>query len=232
MRTSRNILLTAMAVATIVISAPAEAKPHHTAQRYSQPLDVAAIPAYPLEHAANSARWRHQAASRRVKRTTTTYRADDEDSRAELAPRGRQGGLETVDTAAGIRILVAPSFAPKIEGFIRDVVARGYHPRQIHCYASGGHVHNSLHYSGHACDFDQRGWGLTARPMYHVADLVAKWGLRDGAEFRDWGHIDDGPHLRRGSRAAYRESHPPFYGATADFHQRAHHHHRIRYARR
>lgn len=133
---------------------------------------------------------------------------------------GNGSRLIHVSTAAGIDITVAPDFAPKIEGFIADVVARGYHPRQIHCYASGGHVRGSLHYSGQACDFDQRGWGLTARPMYHVADLAEKWGLRDGGEFRDWGHIDMGPHLRRGTRAAYRKSHPPFYGVTADYRQR------------
>ena len=123
-------------------------------------------------------------------------------------------GLVTVATAAGLDITVAPGFASKIEGFIGDLVARGYHPHQIHCYASGGHVQGSLHYSGHACDFDQRGWGLTAKPMYHVADLVAKWGLRDGGEFRDWGHIDDGPHLNRHRRLAAIQA-TPFYGPTS-----------------
>lgn len=114
-------------------------------------------------------------------------------------------GLITVPTAAGIDITVAPDFAPKITAFIADLVATtGYKPRRIHCYASGGHVRGSLHYSGHACDFDQSGWGKTARAMYRVAGLVAKYGLRDGGEFRDWGHIDNGPHLHgRLARASW-----------------------------
>ena len=152
---------------------------------------------------------------------------------APEAQSALRGGLERVETAAGITITVAADFAAPIKGFIGDLVAGGYTPHQIHCYATGGHVRHSLHYSGHACDFDQRGWGKTAAPMYHVAALCRKWGLRDGGEFRDYGHIDSGSHLRRGSREAYKLSHPPFYGATADFVARvAHHHRRIRYARR
>jgi len=109
-------------------------------------------------------------------------------------------GMVTIDTAAGIPITVAADFAPKISAFISAMVARGYHPRHIGCYARGGHVRGSLHYSGHACDFDQTGWGKTRRPMYHVRALANSLGLRDGGEFRDWGHIDDGEHLHRVAR--------------------------------
>jgi hypothetical protein len=131
--------------------------------------------------------------------------------------RAASSGLITVSTAAGIDITVAPEFAGPITGFIRDVVARGYHPRRISCYSWGrGHVANSLHHVGKACDFDQRGWGVTATAMYHVADLSAKWGLRNGGEFRDWGHIDMGPHLSRARQArAIRAT--PFYGPTGNF---------------
>lgn len=107
-------------------------------------------------------------------------------------PVRTHGDLITVSTAAGMSITVSPSFAPKIEGFIHDLVLEGYHPGQIHCFASGGHVVHSLHYSGNACDFDQSGWGKTARMMYHVQALADKWGLRNGCEFRDCGHIDAG----------------------------------------
>jgi hypothetical protein len=31
--------------------------------------------------------------------------------------------------------------------------------------------------------------------MYHVGDLAAKWGLRDGCSFGDCGHIDDGKNV-------------------------------------
>lgn len=111
--------------------------------------------------------------------------------------RATSAALVTVQTAAGIAITVAPDFAPKIEGFIRDVVSIGYRPKQIHCYARGGHVSHSLHYVGEACDFDQRGWGKTAGPMYRVREIASRWGLRDGCEFRDCGHIDAGLGHRR-----------------------------------
>lgn len=115
-------------------------------------------------------------------------------------PRNYAGhGLVTVATAAGINITVAPSFAPKIQGFIADLVARGYRPSRIRCHARGGHVRGSFHYSGEACDFNQRGWGKTDGPMYRVADLAAKHGLRDGCTFRDCGHIDAGTRYARAS---------------------------------
>lgn len=107
-------------------------------------------------------------------------------------------GLTTIPTAAGISITVAQSFAPKIAAFIADVVARGYKPPRIHCYStSASHVRNSLHFSGQACDFNQRGWGKTDAPMYHVADIAARHGLRDGCTFRDCGHIDAGYRYAR-----------------------------------
>lgn len=109
--------------------------------------------------------------------------------------RGSGGGLITVSTAAG-PVTVAPSFAQKIVPFIADVVARGFRGR-VNCYANKGHVSGSLHYRGQACDFAQRGWGKTVAPMYHVADLAAKHGLRDGCSFRDCGHIDSGQMLAR-----------------------------------
>lgn len=114
------------------------------------------------------------------------------------------GSLVTVPTAAGIRITVAASVAPRFQGFISDIVAAGYRPRHIGCYASGGHVPNSRHYAGAACDFDQSGWGRTASFMYHVRAIASAHGLRDGCSFRDCGHIDDGLNLHRWAlRGAY-----------------------------
>lgn len=105
-------------------------------------------------------------------------------------------GLVTVDSAAG-PITVAASFEHKIVPFIADVWARGFRGR-VKCYARGGHVRGSLHYSGNACDFAQTGWGRTRAPMYHVSDLTNKYGLRNGCSFRDCGHIDSG--MRLGAR--------------------------------
>lgn len=103
------------------------------------------------------------------------------------------GGIVSVSTMAGA-ITVASNVADRFSGFIGDVVARGFRGR-VHCFARGGHVRHSNHYTGQACDFAQRGWGRTVAPMYHVRDLAAKWGLRDGCSFGDCGHIDL-PRLR------------------------------------
>jgi hypothetical protein len=223
-----RITLAALAVATIALSAPAEA---HNRTNF---VDAAAIPAYPTSNWIRTAKGRHHAAHRARHHRVAAHRRHHEAREASKAHRPRsygKSGLETVQTAAGIPITVAASFASKIQGFISDLKARGYQPRQIHCFASGGHVRHSLHYSGHACDFDQTGWGKTASAMYHVADLVRKWNLRDGGEFLDWGHIDDGPHLSRSRRVAAIKA-TPFYGATSLYHDRHRHHHRVRYAHR
>jgi hypothetical protein len=147
-------------------------------------------------HRAHSARRSHKAA------------------RPVINPVRDNSSLITVPTAAGIDIKVAASFAPKIVPFIAALVARGYHPTKIHCYSgAASHVANSLHHTGQACDFNQRGWGKTDAPMYHVADLARQFGLRDGCAFRDCGHIDSGR----------REAHGPdhnLYAAVARFHHR------------
>ena len=115
-------------------------------------------------------------------------------------------GLITVHTAAG-PVTVHPAFAPKISGFIGDVVARGFAGR-VKCFSlSKSHVPGSLHFSGNACDFAQRGWNRTVAVMYRVRDLAAKWGLRDGCSFRDCGHIDSGQALGRGFARRHQRAH-------------------------
>jgi len=104
--------------------------------------------------------------------------------------------LVKIDTAAG-PITVSQEFAPKIKAFIQELADAGYHPKKVHCFSlSHSHVKHSLHKSGNACDFNQRGWGLTDRFMYHVKHIAAKYGLRDGCSFRDCGHIDLGHPIR------------------------------------
>ena len=75
-----------------------------------------------------------------------------------LDANGNPGhGLVTVATAASIDITVSKNMAPKMQAFIADLMEIGYKPKQIYCFARGGHVRRSLQYSGNACDFDQRG---------------------------------------------------------------------------
>jgi hypothetical protein len=106
----------------------------------------------------------------------------------------RTGGIVTVHTAAGIPITVAAHLASRFQALIRDFVAAGYRPRHIGCFARGGHVPNSRHYAGAACDFDQTGWGRTARFMYtaRAHAIIVRHGFRDGRDFHDQGHVDDG----------------------------------------
>jgi len=107
--------------------------------------------------------------------------------------------LVTVPTAAGIPITVARHLAPRFQALIADFVAHGYTPRRIGCYASYGHVPNSRHYAGAACDFDG---SLSRSPFmrsYIAAKIIQKHHFRNGCSFvapfygiRDCGHVDDG----------------------------------------
>jgi len=132
-----------------------------------------------------------EAAPRAHRQTRDHVRAP---RRATFDANSNRAKSITVPTAAGIDIVVAPSFAGPIAGFIADLKARGVQPRQIHCLAGGGHRPGSLHYRGEACDFDfyAKCMGCSARWTRHVADLASKWGLRNGCSFGDCGHIDSG----------------------------------------
>jgi len=109
------------------------------------------------------------------------------------------GGVRTVSTAAG-PITVASSLAGRFQALIADFAAHGYKPRHIGCFAHGGHVPNSRHYAGAACDFDQHGWGKTVSFMYHAHAIIARHGLNDGCSFNDCGHVDDGHRVRYAQR--------------------------------
>jgi hypothetical protein len=99
------------------------------------------------------------------------------------------GGTVTVSTAAG-PITVAADAADKFVSLTNDLVAHGFHG-SVTCAASG-HMPNSLHHTGHACDFAQTARNRTVGVMYHVSDIIAAHGLRDGCSFGDCGHVDTG----------------------------------------
>lgn len=115
-----------------------------------------------------------------------------------------QAEIIRIDTAGG-PVSVSREIASRMKAFIADVVERGF-KGHIGCFARGGHVSGSRHYSGNACDFAQTGWGKTVKVMYHVGDLAKKHGLRDGCSFGDCGHIDDGRQLARGRGIRYAKS--------------------------
>jgi len=84
--------------------------------------------------------------------------------------------------------------ASQFIGAIADLVAAGFRGH-VNCFARGGHVRHSLHYTGEACDFAQLGRNVVApgaRIMYHAHAILARWGLRDGCSFHDCGHADTG----------------------------------------
>ena len=114
-----------------------------------------------------------------------------------------EGDIGACNTRAGT-IVVAYSLCDKFQSLIAAFEAAGYHPSHVGCFARGGHVRNSRHYAGAACDFDQSGWGRTARFMYHAHEIIVAHGLRDGCEFRDCGHVDDGVSI--GTRRYARRS--------------------------
>ena len=114
--------------------------------------------------------------------------------------------LVTVHSAAG-PITVNAAHASQFLGAIADLVAAGFRG-PVHCYARGGHVRHSLHYSGEACDFAQLGRNRVASGagiMYHAHAILAHWGLRDGCTFHDCGHADTGHTFAALTRRHYAE---------------------------
>jgi hypothetical protein len=114
-------------------------------------------------------------------------------ARRESAPSAAEHKIgscpySVVQTKAG-PICVAAHVAEKFAAFIN---ALPYTPKYVSCWAPGGHVAHSLHYTGEACDVDQSRRNVTSSAMYHVAGLASQFGLRDGCSFGDCGHVDTG----------------------------------------
>jgi hypothetical protein len=166
-----RLLITAACLLVCAIPAQA-AHRHHRHHHYSHQYQ------YSYQHYDYYQKHRHRRG----------HRAQPSRERA----RGyRGGGIITVQTLAG-PITVATHLAERFRAMIADFVAAGYKPRRVGCHAHGGHVPNSRHYHGAACDFDQTGWGRTTNFMYHARAIIKKHGFRDGCSFNDCGHVDDG----------------------------------------
>jgi hypothetical protein len=114
-------------------------------------------------------------------------------------------GTVTVGTAAG-PITVASDAADKFVSLTNDLVAHGFHG-SVSCAATG-HMPNSLHHTGHACDFAQTARNRTVGVMYHAAAIIAAHGLRDGCSFGDCGHVDTGTPPAGHRFAAASSRHP------------------------
>lgn len=106
----------------------------------------------------------------------------------------RDAGLVTVETAAKIPITVAAAVASKFQDLIADLVEHGYMPKDIGCYARGGHIPHSFHYRGLACDIDQISRNRGSRFMHtkEAHEIIHQHGLDDGCDFGDCGHVSLG----------------------------------------
>jgi Lytic transglycolase len=152
---------------------------------------------------------RHEAVSRSVERRSVEVRHHFHGTAAaheRQAGGYHPAGTITVQSAAG-PITVAADSASKFTGLIADLVAHGFRGSVI-CAATG-HVPHSLHHTGHACDFAQRGRNRTVPLMYHAGAMIAAHGLRDGCSFADCGHVDTGRPIRTARREAVVASLPP-----------------------
>lgn len=121
------------------------------------------------------------------------------------------------DTEAG-PIRVAAAYADRFVGFINALVRDGHKPKDIGCYSPTGHMHNSKHHWGGACDIEQDSRNKTASYMYHVAALAHEYGLTDGCEWRnpDCGHVEvpGGGHYARRTHLAHHHFHHRHYAGA------------------
>jgi hypothetical protein len=193
---SSALIAAVLAAATLSFTIPAEAKRTSTGSQ-ARPIDVAAIPAYPMAGQQKQPRAASRKASRSAEgaglgqRSKISRRASRIDANGNTVP-----SFITVSTAAGIDIQVAPEFAAPAKSVIADLVAGGHTPRKITCRSfAKSHVANSWHFRNKACDVEQGGWGISRVPKALMRAAVARAGLRDGCEFGDHGHFDMGPHL-------------------------------------
>lgn len=111
-----------------------------------------------------------------------------------------------VRTSSGQVAIVIASARDKFQGFIDAVEAAGYKIKDIGC-KSWGHMRNSKHHWGGACDFDQKRRSVTAKFMYHVTEIAKRFGLTDGCTWHpaDCGHIEvPGPNSPHRNQYAMR----------------------------
>ena len=150
---------------------------------------VVALPAFARPHAGVRHHYLVQHEPRHAQPSNWAVRRQPD---GERVSGYHPAGTVTVNSAAG-PITVAADAADKFVSLTNDLVAHGFHG-SVTCAATG-HMPNSLHHTGHACDFAQTARNRTVGVMYHAAEIIAAHGLRDGCSFGDCGHVDTGTPL-------------------------------------
>jgi hypothetical protein len=201
----RNQIVIATALVLLTyISTPALA--HRSAPvQAAYGVDIAAIPAYPFETT--------KTASTGGPRRVRGHRVAPQARPRTGVWAATTGGLVRVRLDSGQTIVVAARYADRFAGFLNALYHREGRLPEVSCYSPTGHMRNSLHHWGGACDVDQRARNVAWRPMYHVAALAAQYGLTDGCSWHnpDCGHVDvsgvGGGHYARRTRYASHHHH-------------------------
>ena len=235
--TSRFQIILSVLATTAILSAPAQA-------RYTAPVDIAAIPAYPTEQVHRTAYRPSRAASRSAERRRMARTSRD----AVLArPEPRQGEMGSGivrSLKTGVIAHVAAQYAGKFQGLLNDLESAGATIYYMGGIRPGRCSLGSQHPCGWALDIcqDYRGHVSGARDCHlpHPAEfhaMVRAHGLYDGSV---WCHGDFGHVQVKDSGGCNIAAHGSWgHGCLASMtgtirfsarHRR--HHHRIRYARR
>ena len=159
----------------------------------------------------------HRSASRHYRRSNRSMVPVWHSDKPAALARVREstpsrGGLTTI-CAGGECGTVVASAADKFLGLFQDLKAMGYRLAPG-CYSPSGHMPNSLHHWGGACDlFGQYGRDQMKLPHPGPSEqiaLAAKHGLTSGCEWgnRDCGHFDlSGYHGGGHTRVASSQHH-------------------------
>jgi hypothetical protein len=122
-------------------------------------------------------------------------------------------GITRARLADGQVISVSSAYADRFIGFFNALYRREGRLAHITCLASG-HMANSLHHWGGACDVGQTARNVAWRAMYHVGALAGEYGLTDGCVWSrpDCGHVDvsgvgGGRHYATLRRSRYANRH-------------------------
>lgn len=227
-----RILLLAALAASALLPATAEAR-QKTGAHFSPPMiDVAAIPAYPLEQA----RGRLRAASRAHSRKTAAPKTAASSSPVATAhPRAANGGSGVVRSAkTGATASVSLKFAAIAQAVVDDLEASGATIRFMGGYRKGKCWSGGLHPCGLAIDLCQTARGVVDRrcnlPSRAVEIKVAE---RHGAVSGGIWCSQDRGHIQLGLSASACGSN--LYSAVRKFkaervHQARLVHHHTRYA--